>query len=107
MRSPVPLSYLEAAAARFRLMGDPVRLRILNALLEQDEAAVQELAEVTGQSHQNTSKHLRALAKGGLVGSRREGAFSYYRIIDPSVSALCLLVCGQIRDLEREGKPNL
>lgn len=102
MLSPVPPTYLEAAAARFRLLGDPVRLQILNTLLERSEAAVQELAEATGQSHQNTSKHLRALAEGGIVGSRREGAFAYYRVIDPSISGLCLLVCGQLQRLALE-----
>jgi DNA-binding transcriptional ArsR family regulator len=97
MTSPVPPSYLRAAAARFRLLGDPVRLQILNTLLERNEAAVQELAEATGQSHQNTSKHLRALADGGIVGARREGGFAYYRVTDPSISGLCLLVCGQLQ----------
>lgn len=97
MNTPVPPAFLNAAAARFRLLGDPVRLQLLNVLLERSEAAVQELAEATGQSHQNTSKHLRALAEGGLVGARREGTFAYYRVTDPSISGLCLLVCGQLQ----------
>lgn len=97
MQSPVPALYLDAAAARFRLLGDSVRLRILNVLLERGEASVQELAEATDQSHQNTSKHLRALAEGDLVASRREGPFAYYRVTDPSVPGLCLLVCGQLQ----------
>jgi len=103
MTSPVPASYLDAAAARFRLLGDSVRLRILNTLLGCDEATVQELAEATAQSHQNTSKHLRALARGGLVGCRREGAFAYYRVTDPSVPGLCLLVCGQLSQNDESG----
>lgn len=97
MDTPVPPAFLHAAAARFRLLGDPVRLQLLNVLLARNEASVQELAEATGQSHQNTSKHLRALAGSGLVGSRREGTFAYYRVTDPSVSGLCLLVCGQLQ----------
>lgn len=97
MDSPVPNDFLEAAAARFRLLGDPVRLRILNTLLGQGEATVQELAEATEQSHQNTSKHLRALAAGEIVACRREGAFAHYRVTDPSVPGLCLLVCGQLQ----------
>lgn len=97
MTPPVPDHYLAAAAARFRLLGDPVRLRILNTLLERGEASVQDLAEATEQSHQNTSKHLRALAQGDVVGCRREGGFAYYRVTDPSVPGLCLLVCGQLQ----------
>lgn len=102
MMSPVPPAFLDAAAARFRLLGDPVRLQILNTLLERSEAAVQELAEATGQSHQNTSKHLRALAEGGIVAARREGGFAYYRVTDPSISGLCLLVCGQLQQMKAQ-----
>jgi ArsR family transcriptional regulator len=97
MTAPVPASQLDAAAERFRLLGDPVRLRVLNVLLERGEASVQDLAEATGQSHQNTSKHLRKMAEGGLVGCRREGALSLYTVTDASVPALCLLVCGALR----------
>ncbi len=100
MKPPIPASFLEDAAARFRLLGDPVRLQILNALLQRGEATVQELAEATSQSHQNTSKHLRSLAQGGLVDCRREGAFAHYEVTDPSVPGLCLLVCGQLKSTE-------
>ena len=97
MDAPVPDSLLEGAAERFRLMGDPVRLRLLNLLLERGEASVQDLAAATDQSHQNTSKHLRKLAEGGLVGARRDGSLAVYRVTDPSVPGLCLLVCGALR----------
>ncbi|MEM1053930.1 MAG: metalloregulator ArsR/SmtB family transcription factor [Bacteroidota bacterium] len=97
MTAPVPDALLVDAAARFRLLGDPVRLRLLNVLLERGEATVQDLAEAVEQSHQNTSKHLRLLADAGLVGSRRDGVYSVYRVTDPSIPGLCLLVCGTLR----------
>ena len=97
----LPADTLEAVAARFRLLGDPVRLQILNALVDRGERSVQELAAATGQSHQNTSKHLRILAEGGLVGCRREGIYAYYRVTDPTLPGLCMIVCGQI---ERGGE---
>ena len=98
MDAPVPSDLLADAAERFRLLGDPVRLHLLNVLLERGEAAVQDLAAATGQSHQNTSKPLRKLADGGLVGCRREGMHAFYRVTDASVPGLCLLVCGALRD---------
>ncbi len=98
MDAPVPPDLLADAAERFRLLGDPVRLHLLNVLLECGEAAVQDLATATGQSHQNTSKHLRKLADGGLVGCRREGMHAFYRVTDASVPGLCLLVCGALRE---------
>ena len=98
MDAPVPPALLADAAERFRLLGDPVRLHLLNVLLVRGEAAVQDLAEATDQSHQNTSKHLRKLADGGLVGNRRDGMHTLYRVTDPSVPGLCLLVCGALRE---------
>jgi ArsR family transcriptional regulator len=98
MDAPVPDALLSDAAERFRLLGDPVRLRILNLLLERGEAAVHDLASAIGQSHQNTSKHLRKLSEGGLVGCRREGLEALYRVTDASVPGLCLLVCGALRE---------
>ena len=58
---------------------------------------MQDLAEAAAQSHQNTSKHLRKLAEGGLVGARRDGPLAVYRVTDASVPGLCLLVCGALR----------
>ena len=97
MASPLPPLLLDVAADRFRLLGDPVRLQMLNVLLEHGEATVQDLADAIGQSHQNTSKHLRKLAEGGLVGVRRDGLYAYYRVVDPSVSGLCLVMCGALQ----------
>jgi len=97
MTPPLPSDLFDAAAARFRLLGDPVRLWVLNLLLERGEATVQELAEAMGQSHQNTSKHLRKLAEAELVAVRRDGAFAYYHVSDASVAGLCLLMCGALR----------
>ncbi len=96
MNAPVPTALLVAAAERFRLLGDPVRLHLLNTLLEMGEASVQQLAQTTSQSQQNASKHLRKLAEGGIVSSRKEGLHVYYHVADPSIPGLCLLVCGQI-----------
>jgi ArsR family transcriptional regulator len=97
MSSPLPPDLLEVAAERFRLLGDPSRLRLLSALMEREEATVQDLADAAGLSHQNASKHLRKLAEAGLVGDRRDGLYVRYRVIDPSVSGLCLVMCGALR----------
>ena len=92
----VPVEFLEAAAARFRLLGDPTRLRLLRALYDADELTVQGLASATEQSHANASKHLRRLAEGGLVEGRRDGLHVHYRITDPTLRLLCDLVCDQL-----------
>ena len=94
----VPVDLLDAAAARFRLLGAPTRLRLLRALYGAEELTVQELAETTGQSQQNPSKHLRHLAEAGVVEGRRDGLRVHYRITDPTLRRLCDLVCDSLGD---------
>ena len=91
---------LARAARRFQLLGEPVRLDILNNLQSTGEMNVQELVEATSQSHANISKHLRLLATEGLVARRKDGLYAFYQIADPSLAGICLLMCGQIRNEE-------
>ena len=94
--SLLPRDLLEKVARRFQLLGEPVRLEVLNLLNARGELNVQQIVEETGQSQANISKHLRLLADNGLVSRRKDGLYGYYSINDPSLAGLCLLVCGQI-----------
>lgn len=82
----------EVVAQRFRLLGEPMRLRILQ-LLERGELPVNEIVEQLKSSQPNISKHLQALCQGGLIKRRRNGLNIYYAIADPMVFKLCDLVC--------------
>jgi DNA-binding transcriptional ArsR family regulator len=93
---PIPNSLAELIAQRFRVMGEPTRIRILDRLRE-GEASVQDLTRALGSSQQNVSKHLGVLAQAGIVGRRREGNLSLHRIVDDSVFALCEQVCGSLQ----------
>jgi DNA-binding transcriptional ArsR family regulator len=101
MPHPLPDPLVELIAERFRTIGDPTRIRLLERLRD-GEASVQELAEHVGTSQQNVSKHLGVLARVGIVGRRKDGTFAYYRITDASVFAHCEQVCGLVqRDIGR------
>lgn len=93
---PIPDSLAELIAQRFRVMGEPTRIRILDRLRE-GEASVQDLTEALGSSQQNVSKHLGVLAQAGIVGRRKEGNLSLHRIVDESVFELCEQVCGSLQ----------
>lgn len=97
MRKSMNDNTLEMVAGRFRLLGDPMRLRLLQ-VLGPDERTVADLAERCGTSQANTSKHLGVLLRAGLVMRRKEGLFVHYRVADPSVFRMCDLVCGSIKD---------
>jgi DNA-binding transcriptional ArsR family regulator len=94
----VPDSVLDEAARRFFLLGDPTRLRLVSVLHDAGEATVQALAEATGTSTANASQHLSRLHGGGIVRRRRAGRTVRYAIADPTIQALCRIVCESVRD---------
>src|SRR5262245_66273422 len=89
---PIHEELAELVARRFRLLAEPMRIRLLDRLRE-GEATVGELSTSLAASQQNVSKHLGVLADAGLVGRRKQGNHVYYRIVDESVFALCEQVC--------------
>ena len=93
---PLPAPLVELIAERFRVLGEPMRIRLLDALREAP-ATVQELQRATGASQQSVSKHLGLLLRSGLVSRSKEGNFSLYEIADEGVFELCEQVCGGMR----------
>lgn len=92
---PLPDDLVELIAQRFRVLGEPMRIKLLDRLRTGD-ASVQELAEATGSTQQNVSKHLGVLHRAGVVRRRKEGNFSRYAVADEGVFALCEDVCGSL-----------
>lgn len=84
-------------AARFRVLSEPMRLRILHALGD-GEMTVGELVEAVEAGQANTSKHLGILHESGLVARRKEGLNVYYRVADESIFKLCDLVCSSLSE---------
>ena len=94
----LPPAVIERIADRFRLLSDPSRLRLVNALHVDGELSVGELVERAGVTYGAVSKQLALLRSHGVLARRREGTRIYYRIHDPSMSDLCDAVCKGIRD---------
>jgi ArsR family transcriptional regulator len=95
---------IDLVAERFRTLGEPTRLHLLNEL-RHGERSVGDLVEALGATQANVSKHLQLLHAAGMVDRRREGTTIYYRVSDSSVFRLCELVCGRLEDaLERKRK---
>lgn len=64
------------------LIGDPVRARVICALLVVDELCVGDVALAADVNHDAASYALRTLLTAGLVQRRREGRLNYYRLSD-------------------------
>ena len=93
---PLPEPLIELAAQRFRVLGEPMRIRLLDQLREAD-ATVAELQQALGASQQNVSKHLAILHAPGMVSRTKDGNHTPYSISDPSVFDLCDHVCDGVR----------
>jgi DNA-binding transcriptional ArsR family regulator len=74
---------VDLVTSRLALLADPTRVRLL-ALLEQQEATVQQLSDKMPTTPQNVSRHLCILHRAGIVARRREGASTYYSLLDYS-----------------------
>jgi DNA-binding transcriptional ArsR family regulator len=83
-------------ADRFRVLGEPARLQILQAL-RGGELTVGELVEETGLTTGNTSKHLQMLYAAAFVTRRKEGLHVYYGLAGEDVFKLCDIMCGQLQ----------
>lgn len=93
---PLPEALVDLIARRFRVIGEPMRIRLLDSL-RAGEATVQELTEAVGASQQNVSKHLGVLHEAGILGRRKAGNQVFYRIVDRGVFELCETVCGSVQ----------
>ena len=86
---------MDLIADRFRVLGEPARLRILTALRD-EERNVTELVRETGLTQANLSKHLQLLLRLGFVERRKEGVSTYYSLADRDVFRLCDIMCGRL-----------
>ena len=91
MREPTA-ELLERIAERLKALADATRLRILHTL-GPGEMAVSDLVHRVGGTQANVSKHLAILRRLGVVASRRQGVFVFYRVIDPTALEICRTVC--------------
>lgn len=86
---------LQLVSRHFRMLGEPMRLKILQAICHQPRS-VNEIVSAVGATQANVSKHLSLLASAGLVTRQKEGQSVYYGIKDPLVLRLCELVRSQL-----------
>src|SRR5215510_2246860 len=97
-------SSAEVIAERFSALAEPMRLRLLNAL-RKGEKSVGDLAEETGASQANASKHLQLLLQQGFVERRKEGTTTWYSCADAQVYEICSFISAGIdKVLERRRK---
>jgi DNA-binding transcriptional ArsR family regulator len=93
---PLSEPLIELIAGRFRVLAEPMRIKILDQLRSGD-ATVSELQEALGASQQNVSKHLGILHAAGMVTRTKDRNHVRYSIADEGVFELCEQMCGGVR----------
>jgi|SRR5689334_5353005 len=96
-RGVIATEELEQIATRFRMLGEPMRLRILQAVC-QAPRTVNDIVNATGSTQANVSKHLALLATAGILTRRKDGQRVYYGMKDRMAVKLCELVRAQIAE---------
>lgn len=91
MKQQLPREAYRKNAEVYRLMANPKRLAILNALAARGRS-YEELLEYVRVPKANLSQHLSVLRSAGLVSMRRVRGRVFYSIVDPRIVAPCRIL---------------
>jgi len=98
-QNPLSGPMIEEVSQLFLALGDVSRLKLLRTLLDGGQRMSQgALAEATGLSQANASKHLSQLVRVGLVSREAEGNTVYFTPVMPLVGNVCDIVCGHVTE---------
>lgn len=97
MKRTLAEAELEQVARHFRLLGEPMRLKILQALCGKPRT-VNEIVAAVGATQANVSKHLALLAAAEILTREKDGQCVYYGMKDPLTLKLCELVHTQLAE---------
>lgn len=92
MTRPIPDRVAALLGERLALLGQRVRLQIVDLLDAHGEMSVQELVDWIGMSQQTVSEHLALLVSGGVLTRRREGRHVFYALADRRLMSVYELV---------------
>jgi ArsR family transcriptional regulator len=88
---------MDRMAARFRALGEPMRLRILQAVCKEPRS-VNDIVAATGSTQANISKHLALLTIAGILEREKDGQRVFYGVKDKLAVKLCELVRAQVTE---------
>ena len=94
---PLSPECLDRIAARFKALGEPMRLRILQAVCKQPRS-VTDIVAATGSTQANVSKHLSLLTAVGILQREKDGQRVFYGVKDKLAVKLCELVRAQVME---------
>ncbi|MEF9995543.1 MAG: metalloregulator ArsR/SmtB family transcription factor [Burkholderiaceae bacterium] len=94
----------QTVSGYFAILAEPTRLKILNALCD-EERSVNEIVAKVGSTQTTVSRHLNMMFARGVLARRREGAMTFYSIADGNIVTLCRTACVHIASLADDQTP--
>jgi DNA-binding transcriptional ArsR family regulator len=85
----------ERVSSYFALLSEPMRIRILHVVCQQERTVGDIVAEVGG-TQANVSRHLGHMYRAGALTRRKQGNFTYYAVADQALTEICRSVCVHI-----------
>ncbi len=96
-KKPFTPEQLEQIAALFKMLGEPMRLRILETVCREPRS-VNDIVEATGSTQANVSKHLALLTSAGILTREKDGQRVFYGMKDAMTLKLCELVHANLKE---------
>lgn len=94
----------DVVAAYFSVLSEPIRLRIMHAICEEEKSVSKIVAEL-GANQTSISRHLNLMHRSGVLARRKEGSQVYYRAADAAMVEVCRSVCDRIASRMDESTP--
>lgn len=91
VQAPLSEAEAEQLAGAFKVLADPVRLRLLSliAAAADGEACACDLVEPLGRSQPTVSHHLSVLTEAGLLTREQRGRWAWFRPVPERLEVLC------------------
>ncbi len=96
-KRPLTEDELDSIAMHFKLLGEPMRLKILQAVCTGPQT-VNDIVAAVDATQANVSKHLALLAAAGILTRKKDGQCVYYGLKDALTLKLCQLVHEHLAD---------
>ena len=94
----------DLVASYFSVLSEPMRLRIMHAICE-EEKTVSQIVDELGATQTNVSRHLNLMHRSGVLARRKEGNQVHYRAADAQMVEICRSVCSRIAEQLDDKKP--
>jgi DNA-binding transcriptional ArsR family regulator len=97
-KGELPVPQLLSMSELFKILGDPTRLRMVNALAKDAELCVCDLSRALDMTQSAISHQLSLLRRARLVQYRKEGKVVYYRLDDDHVERLVSIAAQHVAE---------